>query len=208
VTWSHPLSENDRQQSVTNFQCSILYNPIAELRHLPMMKVLAAFKGKILGVDSATPQTARQYRVNRLSTENQHSVNRVSTECQRFLVFNYVKSKGSAIACTHNQDIGIRSEQKRSRCGHSTSLKMSVNRESTILWVASCIVLATGPGNLAAVRVLTGGSVQFSLIPGQKPDLHWLGEFVTRSRHKTAVFWPGCTRTTVPFCGSSHFRSN
>jgi hypothetical protein len=72
----------------------------------------------------------------------------------------------------------------------------------------SRLVLATGPGNLPAVRVLTGGSVRFGALPGQKPDPRWLGGFVTRTGHKPAVFWPGCTRTAVPFCGSSNFCSN
>jgi hypothetical protein len=70
------------------------------------------------------------------------------------------------------------------------------------------VVLATGPGNPPAVRVLTGGSVRFGLLPGQKPEPGWLGGFVTRTGHKPAVFWPGCTRTAVPFCGSLNFRSN
>jgi len=91
-------------------------------------------------VDTATPQIECQQSINRLSTEHQHSVNGLSTECQRFWVLDNVKSKCSAVACTHNQSIRIRSEQKRSPNGHRPSLKMIVNRASTILWVASCVI--------------------------------------------------------------------
>jgi len=44
------------------------------------------------------------------------------------------------MAFTHNERIGSRDEQMRMRHGHSPSLKMSVNRASTLLCVASCIV--------------------------------------------------------------------
>jgi hypothetical protein len=74
--------------------------------------------------------------------------------------------------------------------------------------VALLIVLAMGPDNPPAVRILTGGSVRFGSLPGQKPDPLWLGGFVTRTGHKPAVFWPGCTGTVVPFCSSSNFCSN
>jgi hypothetical protein len=60
------------------------------------------------------------------------------------------------------------------------------------------LVLATGPGNPPAVRVLTGGSVRFGSRPGQKPDPLCLGGFVTRTGHRTAGIWPGWNRTAVP----------
>jgi hypothetical protein len=89
VTWSHPQSENERQQSVKNFGCCILYNPWAVIRHLGIIEVLAAIIGNIVCVDTATPQNERQQSVNRSSTEHQHSVNRLSTECQQFWVLNH-----------------------------------------------------------------------------------------------------------------------
>jgi len=69
----------------------------------------------------------------------------------------------------------------------------------------TCLVLATGNGNLPAVRVLTGGSVQFGSRTGQKPDARCLGRFVNRTGHKPAVFWPGWNWTVVPFCCSYYF---
>jgi len=95
ATWSQPQSENERQQSVNDFVCCILYNSMAVLQHLTIIEVLAAFTGNIVFVDTATRQNERQHSVNRASTERQqsinrvstqhhHSVNRVSTECQRF----------------------------------------------------------------------------------------------------------------------------
>jgi len=114
MTWSLPQSENERQQSVNDFVGSILCNPKAVIRHLSIIEVLAAFTGNIVCVDTATPQNEHQQSVNGLSTENPHSVNRLSTECQRFWVLHHVKSKRSAMAWTHNQRIGIHSEQKRS----------------------------------------------------------------------------------------------
>jgi len=89
--------------------------------------------------------------------------------------------------------------EKRKADTESVGLEASIHAE---------LVLATGPGNPPAVRVLTGGSVRFGSKPGQKPDPLCLGGFVTRTGHKPAVFWPGCTWTAVPFCGSSNFRSN
>jgi hypothetical protein len=110
VTWFHPQSENERQQSVNNFGCCILYNPRAVIRHLPIIEVLAAFIGNIVSVDTATPQNEHQHSVNELSTEHPHSVNRLSTECQQFWELHRLKSKRSAMECTNNQRIGIHSE--------------------------------------------------------------------------------------------------
>ena len=101
VTWSQPQSENERQQSVNAFVCCILYNPRAVLWQLPIIEVMAAFKGNIVCVDTATPHNERQQSVNRASTEcqqsinrasteHQHRVNRVSTECWRFWEFHLV----------------------------------------------------------------------------------------------------------------------
>jgi len=140
VTWAHPQSENERQHSVNNFGCCILYDPRAVIQHLSIIEILTALIGNIVCVDTATPQTEHQQIVNRLSTEHQHSVNRLSTECQQFWVLDHVKSKCSAMGCTHNQRIGMRSGQKWSQNSHCPSLKMIVNRASTILWVASCVI--------------------------------------------------------------------
>jgi hypothetical protein len=69
-------------------------------------------------------------------------------------------------------------------------------------------VLATGPGNPAAVRVLTSGLVCFGSLPGQKPDTRCHGGFVNRTIHIRADFCLGCTWTTGPFHGSSAFPPN
>jgi len=58
-------------------------------------------------------------------------------------------------------------------------------------------VLAMGPGNLPAVRVLTGSSDWFSSWPSETPDLLCLGGFVTRTRYRTTGVWPGWNRTAV-----------
>jgi hypothetical protein len=79
TTWSQHLSANERQQSVNDFVCCILYNPRAMLRHLFIIEVLAAFIGKIVLVNTVTPQNEHQQSVNTASTERQMSVNRVST---------------------------------------------------------------------------------------------------------------------------------
>jgi hypothetical protein len=70
------------------------------------------------------------------------------------------------------------------------------------------LVLATGLGNPPAVWVLTGGSVQFGSRPGQKPDPHCLGGFVTRTGHKLAVFWPGFTSSRASLWRTQNFGSN
>jgi hypothetical protein len=70
------------------------------------------------------------------------------------------------------------------------------------------LVLATGPGNPPAVRFFASGSVRFVSKPGQKPEPQCLGGVDTRTGHKPAVFWPGCTRPTVPNYGSCNFGSN
>jgi len=83
VTWSQHLFENERQQSVNDFVCCILYNPRAVLRHLSIIDVFAAFIDIIVFVDTVTPQNERQPSVNTTSTERQQSINTVSTECQQ-----------------------------------------------------------------------------------------------------------------------------
>jgi len=107
-TWSQPQYENERQQSVNDFVCCILYDPGAALRHLSIIEVLAAIIGKIVNVDIASPVNERQQSVkrpsterqqsikerqqcvNRASTEHQQSINRVSTEYQQSWVLHLV----------------------------------------------------------------------------------------------------------------------
>jgi hypothetical protein len=79
ATWSQPQSETERQQSVNDFVCCILYHPGAALRHLSIIEVLVAFLGKIVNVNVASPDNEHQQSVNRASTEHQQSVNRAST---------------------------------------------------------------------------------------------------------------------------------
>jgi len=77
------LSENERQQSVNDFVCCILYNPTAVLQHLSIIEVLAAFIGNIVIVNTVTPRNECQPSVNKASTERQQSMNTESTECQQ-----------------------------------------------------------------------------------------------------------------------------
>jgi hypothetical protein len=60
MTWSQHLSESERQRSVKDFVCSILFNPRAVLRHLPMIQVVAAFIGNMVCVNAATPQASME----------------------------------------------------------------------------------------------------------------------------------------------------
>jgi RecA/RadA recombinase len=83
VTRLQHLSENERQQSVNDFVCCILYNPRAVLQHLSIIEVLADFIGNIVIVNTVTPQNERQLSVNTASTERQQSMNTESTECQQ-----------------------------------------------------------------------------------------------------------------------------
>jgi len=83
ATWSQPLAENERQQSVNDFVCCILYHAGAPLRHLSIIEVLAAFIGNIVNVDVASPDNQHQQSVNRPSRERQQTINRASTEHQQ-----------------------------------------------------------------------------------------------------------------------------
>jgi len=83
VTRLQHLSENDRQQSVNDFVCCILYNPRAVLQHLSRIEVLVAFRGNIVIVNTVTPRNERQPSVNTASTERQQSMNTESTKCQQ-----------------------------------------------------------------------------------------------------------------------------
>ena len=65
----------ERQQSVNDFGCCILYNPRAILRLLPIIEVLAGFRDNMVNAVVATPKNERQQSVNRASTERQQSVN-------------------------------------------------------------------------------------------------------------------------------------
>jgi hypothetical protein len=64
-----------------------------------------------------------------------------------------------------------------------------------------------GPGNPPEIRFLAGISVRFGSTPGQKPDLHCLAGFVTRTTHIPMGFRPGWTQTAVPFYGLYNFGS-
>ena len=78
--------------------------------------------------------------------------------------------------------------QPRIRCAISRRYRMMEVR----------LVLATGPGNPPAVRVLTCGSVPFGSRTGQKPEPRLSWRVVTRPGHRTAGIWPGWNRTAVP----------
>jgi len=88
ATWSQPQSGNERQQSVNDFVCSILYHSMAVLWHLTIIEVLAACIGIIMCADTATQQNEHQQSVSSASTERQHSTITASTECQRFCVLH------------------------------------------------------------------------------------------------------------------------
>jgi len=83
VTRLQHLSENERQQSVNDFVCCILYNPRAVLQRLSIIEVLAAFIGNIVIVNTVTPRNERQPSINKALTERQLSMNTESTECQQ-----------------------------------------------------------------------------------------------------------------------------
>ena len=72
----------------------------------------------------------------------------------------------------HNQCLGSLYRQRRKQHSHCRILKMSINRASTIFSFASWVtlVLATGPGNLPAVRVWTTKTDWFGSGTEQKPD--------------------------------------
>jgi len=72
------------------------------LRLLPIIEVLVTFIGNTVHVDVASPENERQQSINTASTEHQQSINRALTECQQSWVLYLVKSKGCAMAFTHN----------------------------------------------------------------------------------------------------------
>jgi hypothetical protein len=75
-------SQKERQQSITNCGCCILYNPRAVLRLLPILEVLTSCVVTMVNVDVATPQNELQQSVNTAPTERQQFINRASTERQ------------------------------------------------------------------------------------------------------------------------------
>jgi hypothetical protein len=83
LTWSQPQSENERQQSVNDSVCCIVYHPGAAVRHLSIIEVYATVISKIINVDVASPDNERQQSVNRPSTERHQSINRPSSERQQ-----------------------------------------------------------------------------------------------------------------------------
>jgi len=75
-----------------------------------------------------------------------------------------------------------------------SSIRVALNKD--ILHYVQ-VVLATGPGNPPAVRVLTGGAVRFGPRPGQKPEPRLSSRVVTRPGYGTAGISPGSNRTAV-----------
>src|SRR5258705_493837 len=76
------MIENEPKHRLFHFMSFFLYNPTAVLWHLSIIKVLAAFIGNIVCVDTVTPQNEHQQSINSASTEHQQSINRASTMCQ------------------------------------------------------------------------------------------------------------------------------
>jgi hypothetical protein len=93
VSTEHQQSINtvstECQQSVNDFECCILCNSIALLRHILIIKVLAAVMRK--RDRDMVPAPVWKW---------------ASTEHQQFCVLHLVQSKGCATAFTHNQHIG------------------------------------------------------------------------------------------------------
>jgi hypothetical protein len=61
-------ASTEHQQSINDFGCCILYNPWAVLLCLPIIKVLAAFRGIMVSVNVTTPEDKRQQSINRART--------------------------------------------------------------------------------------------------------------------------------------------
>jgi len=61
-------ASTERQHRINHFGCCIIYNPRAVPLHLPIIKVLAAFRGNMVSVNFTTPDHERQQSVNRAST--------------------------------------------------------------------------------------------------------------------------------------------
>ena len=80
----------ERQWSVNDFGCCILYNPRAIQRLLPIIEVLATCIGNTVYVDVASPENERQQSVNTEVTERQQRINRASTERQQSWVLHGV----------------------------------------------------------------------------------------------------------------------
>jgi len=59
-------ASTEHQQSMNDFLCCILYNPRVVLLRLPIIKVLAAFRGNMVSVNVTTPEDERQQSVNNL----------------------------------------------------------------------------------------------------------------------------------------------
>jgi len=66
-------ASTEHQLSINDFGCCIMNNPRAALLHLPIINVLATFRGNIVGVDVTTPEDEHQQSINRASTEHQQS---------------------------------------------------------------------------------------------------------------------------------------
>jgi hypothetical protein len=77
-----------------------------------------------------------------------------------------------------------------------------------IEFCAPALVIATGPGNLPAVEVVTGGPIRFGSRPGRRPNPLCPGVFVTRTGYNSLFFDQVVPRPWCLFHGSSNFRSN
>jgi len=66
-------ASTEHQQSINNYGCSIVYNPRAVLLRLPIIKVLATFRGNMVSVNVTTPDNDRLQSINIASTECEQS---------------------------------------------------------------------------------------------------------------------------------------
>jgi len=91
---------------------------------------------------------------------------------------------------------------------HKLTLHYCQLKETILYWPK--VVLATGPGNVPAVRVLTGGSVQFGSVPdpAQNPTCFVLAGLLPGPDIEPQVFdWVG-NGLQFQIYGSYSFRSN
>jgi hypothetical protein len=123
------------KQSVDNFGGCIWYHPRPELRLLCIIKVLAASIGNLFNVVATTWQDERQQSVKTASTEHQHRIN----DFGYCIVYNpwavllHLPIIEVLAVCRGNMVMVNLTTPENER-------QQSINRASTILGVASCII--------------------------------------------------------------------
>jgi len=160
-------ASTERQQSVNNVGCCILYNPKAMRRHWRIFNVSVAFMLKSAS-DMVTAPLG----------------NWASTQRQQFQVLHLVWSKGCAMAFMHNRSIGRLYRQYRScRCCCTWKWASTERQRFRVLHLVESKGYAAALPIIKVLAILLGNTAYVDVASPENERQHSVNKASTQRQH-------------------------